>query len=122
MRDHSADSLLNEELRLTSTDALRSLHFLVTDVSSVVSVNFLCLFVTREDNTLSVDDDDVVTCVNVWCVDRLMLATKKDGSFASYLSEDLVCCIDDVPLALYVLCFCGECFHFTKFLIPLIFP
>ncbi len=120
--DHSTDCFLNEEFWLTSADGLRSLNFLVTDVSGVVSVNFLCLFVSREHNTLSVYNDDVVTCVNVWCEDRLMFATEEHCCFASYLSEDLVCCIDDVPLAFYVLCFCGECFHFTKFLIPLIFP
>lgn len=116
--DHTTNSLFDEKLRLTSTDALRVLDLLVTDVSSVVSVDLLYFFVSREYYALSINNDNVVASVNVRCVNWLMLSTEEHRCFACYLAEDLVCSIDDVPLALYVLCSCGECFHCDVFLVP----
>ena len=93
------------------TDLLRSVNFLVTDVSSVASVDFLALFVTAEGYFLGIDDDNVVASVNVRSEDSLVLSTEEFGCGYGNFTKRLVFGVDDVPLAFNVLCFCGKGFH-----------
>jgi len=104
--DHPFNRSLDEALRVLLTDFLRSLDDLVTDETSVASVNFLSLFVSAKSHLLSVDNDNVVTTVNVRGEDCLVLATEETGGFHGDMAEWLACGVDKMPLAFNVYCFC----------------
>ena len=103
--DHTADSTLKQKLRATLTHFTRCFYLLITYVTSVTCVDLFALFVTTKDNFFSVDDDDIVTSINVRSEDWLVLATELVRCLNGNLTENLVLGIDDVPLALDVLCF-----------------
>jgi len=99
VRDHPADSALDEQLGPTGPDLAGSFDLLPSDVSGVTGVDFLGLLVPTELNLLGVHDDDMVTSVDMRGEDGLVLATQEFGSLHSHLAEDLVGGVNDVPLA-----------------------
>ena len=50
-----------------------------TRVSGVMIVFFIVVFAAGEDNLLRVDDNDIVTSINVWGESRLVLAAQASG-------------------------------------------
>src|SRR5699024_12104121 len=69
-----------------------------TRVTGVVVAHFAIALVRRNVNLFSVDDDDVVTTVNVWCELRLVLAAQHICHCGSKLAQNHISCVDDVPL------------------------
>src|SRR5699024_7288805 len=69
-----------------------------TRVTGAVAARFRGALVGSSVNLCSVDDDDVVTTVNVWCVLRLVLATQHICHGGSKLAQHHIRCVDDVPL------------------------
>ena len=67
-----------------------------TGVSAVV---LLLQLLAGQNCVLSVDDDDIVTAVNMRSVVGLELAAKKVSGYCSGLAEGLACCVKDVPFA-----------------------
>ena len=56
--------------------------------------------VTRDDDIGSVDDDDVITGVNVRREFRFVLATQTVCDFAGHTTEDLALGVDHKPVTL----------------------
>ena len=65
--------------------------FHAADPTRVMIVNFLNQFLTGENSFFSIDDDNVVTTVNVWSKNRFMFAAQQVSSFGSGASQRLVC-------------------------------
>ena len=109
--DHAADGALDDELWLALAKLLGSLDFLAANVTRVAGVNLLRFLVSSKDHFVCVDDDDVVTCIDVWGEDGLVLATEEACGLDGNLTEHFVGGIDDIPLALDVGSFGRKCFH-----------
>ena len=73
---HAFDGLLDEEGRFLCQIVGRRSETLAAGVSGVTRVDLVGHFVARELHLLRVDDDDVVTTVDVGCVAGLVLASE----------------------------------------------
>ena len=85
-------------------------------VFTVTPVNLIVLFVAGDTDLFSVDHNDVVTRVDVWCVFRLVLATQAMGDFGRDSTEHLVFCVYDPPASINVLAAHAYSFHFILYL------
>ena len=65
-----------------------------------MAVGLLIQLLAGQNSLVGVDDDDVVTAVNVGSEIDLVLAAQDVGSDHSGAAQGLAGCIDDVPLAL----------------------
>ena len=78
----------------------------VTDITGMTVPFLLFELLACEDSVLTVDDDDVITAVNVGCKGYLVLASEQDSGLSRYLTEGLAGSVDDIPLALDLAFFC----------------
>ena len=79
-REHSLDSHPDEFGRALLKDLLRCGEALSARITGVAGVNAVGHLVTLESHLLGVDDDDVVTTVNVRSEARLVLATEDESN------------------------------------------
>ena len=80
LRKHSADSMFYDPYRFFTKSVASLLVSVAADISGVVEVNFLQFFFAGENDFICVDDDDVVTSVNMRCVGRFILAGQNFGN------------------------------------------
>lgn len=104
--NHAPDRTLKEQLRTTLAHLAGSFHLLTTNESGVAGVNLLPFLVSGETGLLGVDDDHVVTTINVRGKDCLVLATQEAGSFDGDIAEHFVGRINEMPRALDLFGFC----------------
>ena len=77
-----------------------------------MAIILLLLFLaTSNDDLVSVNDDNVVTRINVGRVFGLVLATQAQRDFASKAAEHLTGCINHIPFALNLSRLCREGLH-----------
>ena len=89
-----------------------SVEALSTRITSITCVDLVSLFLAREDNLVGVDDDDVVTSVNMRCVGQLILDGQNFGNAGSQTASSQSCSINDIPFASDVARIGHECcFH-----------
>ena len=100
VRNHAANSSLDQKLRMTLTTRREILRLMPAHIPREAHVRFLQIFLARNADFGGIDDDYEITRVNVWCVDGLALATKKIGSLYRDMTEVLVGSIDDPPVAM----------------------
>jgi hypothetical protein len=67
---------------------------------------FLCELVACKNSVLAVDDDNVITTVNVGCKCGLVLASEECSCLRSNTSEGLACRVNYIPAALNFCRFC----------------
>jgi hypothetical protein len=68
-------------------------------VTGVVAVEFVSAFLATDVNFGGVDDDDVITTIEVGAVVGLVFAGKEFGNGSRNTSEGLALKVYDVPLA-----------------------
>ena len=71
------------------------------DITRVMTVVFLLQLAAGEDCLGSVDDDDMVTAINMGGEGGLVLAAQQNGGFFSGTAQGLAGRIDDVPFAFH---------------------
>jgi len=76
LREHTLHCSPYEFSRSLREDLLRSRETLSARITGVANVNTISHLAALEDNLLGVDDDDVVTAVNVRGEPRFVLAAK----------------------------------------------
>ncbi len=76
LREHTLYRSPNEFSRPSLQDLLRSRETLSARITGVAHINTISHLAAFEDHLLCVDDDDVVTAVNVWGESRFVLAAK----------------------------------------------
>ena len=57
------------------------------------------LFSGGHHDFVGVHDDDVITGIDMWCKDWLVLATEHSSHFGAETTEDHSLSVDDVPLS-----------------------
>ena len=100
---HAADSQTHGQLGLPLHEGLVLGLLQAAGVAGVSTVVLLLELLAGEDGFLGVDDDDVVTAVNVGGVVSLELAAQQVGSQCGGLAHGLAGRVENVPFALHVL-------------------
>ncbi len=90
--DHALRSFWRSAFEVDRLDAARE--------TGVRVVHFVSGFSTGDTNLLGIDNDDVVTGVNVRSVFRLVLATQTARDFGGQTTQGLASSVDDKPVAL----------------------
>ena len=96
---HAADSQTHRKLGLLLHQDLVLGLFQAAGITGVGTVVLLLQLLAGEDGVLGVDDDDVVTAVNVGGVIGLELAAEQVGRESGGLAHGLAGCIKDIPFA-----------------------
>src|SRR5574344_346765 len=72
-------------------------------VTSIASVNLICLFFAREDNLCSVDDNNIVSTIYVRCEAWFVLSADKFCNFRAEATYNLIAGVNYDPL--FLCCF-----------------
>jgi len=76
-----------------------------------VVIHLVCRLVTGHMHLVSVDNDYVIAGIDMWCLDGLVLAPQATRDFRGQSTQRFTCRINDIPVAIHFMGFCGECFH-----------
>ena len=87
---HTANGLFDHELRLLLQVVLSGCETLSAGITRVSYIDLLGQFVARELHLLRIDDDDVVTAIDVGRVAGLVLAAEDLGDLRCKTSQHLV--------------------------------
>ncbi len=101
LREHTLYSSPNQLGRSLFKDLLRRCESLSTRITCVMNINAICHLVALEGYLLGIDDDDVVTAVNVRSVSRLGLATEDKSDAGCKTTKCQIGSINDNPLFVY---------------------
>src|SRR2546426_8969084 len=98
--NHAFDRMQDKALRMTGADlgnALEPLAALPAGIGHVLLVRFL---LAGDDDLFSVDDDDEVAGVEVWCENRLVLSSQDAGDLRRQAAEHGAIRVNDMPFPL----------------------
>jgi len=110
--EHSANCKLHCELGALLHEVLVLGLLESADPTRVSAIVLLLELLAGEDCVLCVDDDDIVTAVNMRSIGGLELAAKKVCGNSSGLAEGLACCIKDIPFSFNGFLGKHSCGHF----------
>ena len=109
--DHSLDGAFDDKFGMTTATGLGRLGLVATDETGVAHVLLLDFLLAGEDGFLGVDDDDMVTGIDMGGENGFVFAAEKHGGFLSHTAYDLIIGIDNVPLTFDLFCFGAKSFH-----------
>ena len=88
-REHALDGLVDDALGVLAVHDLAGRALLdATGIAGVVVVDLVFVLGAGEDDLVGVDDDDVVTAIDVRRVDGLVLALEAGGDESSEAADD----------------------------------
>jgi hypothetical protein len=111
VRNHSAHGSFDQEFGMTHPSRTRRLRLVSADESGKAHITFLLFLFAAEPNFLRVDHDNEIAGINVRRKNSLFFPAKKVRRFDSDLTEGLIFCVDDPPLAWNLARFCRKRFH-----------
>ncbi len=98
-RHHALNSLFKDSLREATFKNLGSRYALdPTGIAGVAIIDFVGELLAREPHLIRIDDDDIVTAINVRGVAWLVLAAQNVGDDRSHTAHDQTIGIDQMPL------------------------
>lgn len=95
---HAADCMFNNPYRLFTKSIASFLVSVTTDVTGVVEVNFLQFFLACQNDFICVDDDNIVTSINMRCIGRFIFAGQNLCNVSSKTANGQSFSIYDIPL------------------------
>src|SRR5687768_15797432 len=110
LRQHATHGLFHEPGRLTLPDVDRAFLAEAALEAAVPAIHLLILFAAGQLHGAGVHDDDVIARVDVWRVNRLVLALEQTRRHGRNPAQYLPVGIDDVPPAIRAL---GACYDRT---------
>ena len=72
----------------------------MADIACVALPLLLCELVTCKNSVLAVDDDYMITTVNIGSKSSLVLTSEESSCLSCYTTELLAGCINYIPVAL----------------------
>jgi hypothetical protein len=102
VRDHTADSALDEEFRATLATGAECLRFVSTDITGKAHVGFRYFLFAADGNFGSIEDYHEIASVDVRCKYSFVFSTKQVGSLDRDATERLVGGVNDPPVALHL--------------------
>jgi hypothetical protein len=112
--DHAFDGVLYYKLGATGSTGFRRLGFVAADIARVAGISFLKFFFSGEYGFGCVDDDDVITGINMGRECGFVFTAKDNGCFFGYTANDGVAGIDEIPSGVLLFFLCAESFHILK--------
>ena len=103
LREHTLHCQLNCQLRTLSHEGLVLGFLQAANPARMSLVVLLSQLVAGQDCLGSVDNDNEIAGINVRGELYLMLAAKESCYSSCGTTQRLVCCVDDIPLAVNVL-------------------
>ena len=100
LRQHTFNYAANEFVRTLLHQVSRSKLALATRETGVANINAVIPFVAGQLYFVSVDDDHVVTTINVRSVRRFVLAAEQLSYLRTHATKDLVLSVNNNPLFL----------------------
>src|SRR5437868_13487812 len=101
-REHALDGLLDNPFRMLAVENLARRPLLdAARIASVLVVNLVFAFGAGEDDLVGIDDDDVVTAIDMGCVDRSMFALEARRDESGEAADNEPFGIDENPLLLH---------------------
>ena len=105
---HAKDGMTHGEFGLFSNQ-LAVLGFLQTaSIAGMMVINLLIQHYAAHNDFGSIDDDHVIAGIHMGGVGGLVLATQDIGYLAGETTKHHAVCINDIPLALYILRICHK--------------
>ena len=99
-RDHALDSVGHGQIAVLSHQ-LAVLDLLqAADELAVGDVELLLGLLAGQDSLVAVDDDNIVTAINVGGVVNFLLAAQQNSSLSSDVAQALAGSVEQIPLAL----------------------
>ena len=98
-RDHAANSKFHSLFRLCSHECVVADSLQMADPACVMIVELLLSLAACENNVCTVDDDDMVTTVNMRGKGGLVLAAEKNCGLSCNTAERLACSVNYIPFA-----------------------
>jgi hypothetical protein len=103
--NHALYGLFKDALRELAVQHLASGDTLDTaDVARVAIIDLVGQFLTSEPHLVRIDDNDMVTAINVRRVTWLSLAAQDIGNEAGNTANNQIFCVNEDPRFLDVLC------------------
>jgi hypothetical protein len=109
--NHSLDRAFDDQLGMATAATLGRLGVMPADETGVAHVLLLDFFLAGKYGLLGIDHYNVIAGIDVAGKNGLVFAAKQDGGFFRHTTDNLVVCIDNVPLAFDLLGFCTKSFH-----------
>ena len=111
MRNHSFDGSFDNELGVTAATGLGRFGFMTANITGKTHIFLLNFLFSGEDGFLGVDHNHMIAGVNVSGENGLVFAAKQHGGFFGDSTDDLIVCIDNIPLTFNLFCFGAKSFH-----------
>ena len=108
--EHATDSVLEDALGMGSQHLGRSGLALTSRISGVVLINLISHLFTRENDFFGIDDNHIVTTVNMRSIARFGLASQNIGDSRGQTAYRLILSIDKNPLLLHGVLVGRDCF------------
>src|SRR5690242_3366747 len=100
-RQHALDRLLHNPLgKLSLEDRTRGALFDAADIPGVIAIDLLLALPAGEQDLFCVDDDDIVSAIDVRGVGRLVLAAQPQRDHARQPPDNKARRVDEHPLFL----------------------
>ena len=103
---HAFYSVLNDALWICVKKLTCSPRTKTTHVTRVLVILLLIQLVTSQHDFVCIDDDNIITTINVWCVSWFVLTAKYGSNASCQTTKGLTFCVNHEPLALYGLRIC----------------
>ena len=101
LRKHAADGVFQNAFGMAVQQLGRGGLTLATGITGLALINLVGHFLTRENDFLCINDDNIVAAINVRSEARFGLASQDVGNAGCQTSNGLVFCIDKNPFFLY---------------------
>ena len=111
-RDHALDGLLDHALRIAAFEDLARGAFLdVADIAGVLEIDLVVALAAGQHRMRGVDDDDVVTAIDMRRVGREMLAAQPHGDERGEPADHQTFGVDQHPFLRHLGGLCRKRFH-----------
>ena len=98
VRNHSANSTFDQQLRMPSAACPDALRFVSAHVTRKTHITFLFFLLSGESNFFRVNDDDKISGVDVWGENRFLFSAQKVRSLYRNAAEYLVLGVNNPAL------------------------
>ena len=111
VRDHALDRAFDNQFGMPDAARLGGLGVMTADEPGIAHVFLLGFFLSGQDRFFSVDHNDVIAGIDVAGKNCFVFAAKQYGGFFRHTTDNLIVCIDNIPLAFNLLGLGTKSFH-----------
>ena len=111
LRQHTLHGQLNDLARRLFLHGFKIRRLEAADKTGVVVIHLVRGLAPGDMHLVSIHHDDVVTGVYMGRIYRFVLSAQSASDFRGQPPQRFAFGINDIPVAVHFMCFCGKCFH-----------